>query len=363
MNKISIVVSTYPPYKGGMGNAAARQAMLLQSAGFSVEVVTSGVVNSDEIVDGINVKKVKPLFAFGNAAVLNKINKICKDSDIIILHYPFFGTAELLALRGRTPQSGNGKLVVYYHMDVVGTGIKKLIFKLHRKFILPRIMKCADKILLSSQSYFETSYIKDFKNKVSIVPFSVDLPDVVLSDANEPIALFVGGLDRAHYFKGLDNLIEAWVQVAKNIPDAKLHVVGEGDMKQLYEKQVLELGLDDSVIFHGAVPSLNKVYTDAKVTVLPSIDRSEAFGLVLLESMACGTPAIASNLAGVNSVVSESVGKLVQPKNIDELAQAMTKSLSSELKIEQRQKIRQYVHDNFSDEVIKGKLINALGGL
>lgn len=357
MKKVSVVVSTYPPYRGGMGNAAKHQAELLNAAGFEVEVITPGITDEEKVVDSVKVRHIKPLMSYGNGAILPTINSLCKGSDVIFLHYPFFPTADLIFARKHQ------KLVLYYHMDVVGAGWMKLLFWMHRLFILPIIMKRAEKILMSSQSYFETSYIKKFGDKVKIVPFSVDVPDVELEASTEPKALFVGGLDSAHYFKGLNNLLLAWPQVIKEIPAAKLDIVGDGNLRKAYEKQAKDLGVEDSVIFHGSVPTLDKMYAEASVTVLPSVDRSEAFGLVLLESMAQGTPVIASNLAGVNSVVTASVGQLVEPGNLASLEEALVRSLQKRLTKSEREKVRQYVKENYSDEVVQSKLVDELNSL
>ena len=68
---------------------------------------------------------------------------------------------------------------------------------------------------------------------------------------------------------------------------------------------------------------LVKAYQSSDLTILPSIDASEAFGMVLVESMACGTPVIASDLPGVRTVVSNVTGLLVQPNLVDSLASAI----------------------------------------
>ena len=98
-----------------------------------------------------------------------------------------------------------------------------------------------------------------------------------------------------------------------------LVIVGEGELKSRYQALAARLKIESRAKFVGYVAEkdLPKYYNLADVVVLPSIDKSEAFGLVL----ACAKPVIASNLPGVRSVVAEKVdGLLVEPRNIDELA-------------------------------------------
>jgi len=136
----------------------------------------------------------------------------------------------------------------------------------------------------------------------------------------DKVLLFVGGLDAAHYFKGVNYLINAMKYLDDNV---KLIVAGEGDLKKDYIKKVKELGLEKRIHFAGYVERdiLPEHYNLADLFVLPSVDKSEAFGLVLIESLAAGTPVIASNLKGVRTVVdSGRTGMLFEPKNARDIA-------------------------------------------
>ncbi len=123
--------------------------------------------------------------------------------------------------------------------------------------------------------------------------------------------LFVGGLDRAHAFKGVAVLLKA----VSRVPAAQLFIVGDGDLRSTYEEQTRALGIADRVTFLGAVSDadLPAVYRSANVLVLPSTVRSEAFGVVLLEAMASGVPVIASDLPGVRTVVVHEQTGLLSP--------------------------------------------------
>ena len=141
--------------------------------------------------------------------------------------------------------------------------------------------------------------------------------------------LFVGALDKAHYFKGVDVLLKAMRDL-----EYKLMIVGDGDLRSYYEAKAKNLGIDDGVVFTGRVSNeeLSRYYQSADVFVLPSIDKSEAYGMTLLEAMAHGLPVVASNLPGVRSLVGEDRGLLVEPGDSSDLARVLTEILIDDVK-------------------------------
>ena len=96
-------------------------------------------------------------------------------------------------------------------------------------------------------------------------------------------------------------------------------VGGDGEWRTEYEAQA-RASLGDRVRFVGDVAdeTLPDYYRAADALALPSIDRTEAFGLVLLEALACGTPVVASRLPGVRTLVDDGrTGFLVDPGDLD----------------------------------------------
>ncbi len=317
--KIAQVVCRFKPYKGGISNVAYDYALGLSKLGHQVTVFTPLYHKSDNDVrfDEFEVVRLKPWFKFGNAGFLPQLGKLIKDFDIVNLHYPFFGGAEVIWGLKRQEKE-RLKLVINYQMDVLGTGLKKIVFRLYNRFLMPKIISSADKIIVSSLDYAQNSDIKALfdthSQKFEVIPPGVDLnkfsptakdPDLLSKFKIKPddkILLFIGGLDRAHYFKGLEFLISSY----KNLDSDKIKIliVGDGDLKAKYQKQVLDLALLDQILFTGPVSDadLPRYYNLADAVILPSIDQSEAFGIVLIEAMACAKPVIAADLAGVRSV-------------------------------------------------------------
>ena len=146
-------------------------------------------------------------------------------------------------------------------------------------------------------------------NRVHVIPLGVD--DVFMHASidkgraresigvgdDDKILLFVGRLDRAHYYKGLSLLLEALRFLESEV---RLWVVGTGELKSQYEKLALRYGVSERVKFLGFVPDteLAVYYAASDLLVLPSLSESEGFGLVLLEAMCLGTPTMTTDKPG-----------------------------------------------------------------
>ena len=146
---------------------------------------------------------------------------------------------------------------------------------------------------------------------------------------NGKIILYVG---RIEWRKGIGTLLYAFREVIKNYSNAKLYVIGGGKSKSArkleeaeYErlkKISQELGIEKRINFLGPKKQneLYKYYSAADVCIVPSY--YEPFGIVPLESMACGTPVIASRTGGLRYTVKDKItGCLFEPKNYTDLAE------------------------------------------
>jgi len=132
--------------------------------------------------------------------------------------------------------------------------------------------------------------------------------------------LFVG---RLRYYKGLDTLLRA----LSLLPDVQLFIVGDGPMREKWERLTDVLGLQDRVTFTGEVPGehLPGYYRAAGIFVLPASARAEAFGTVLLEAMASGLPCITTEVgSGTSWVVQDGItGLVIPPRDTQALADAI----------------------------------------
>ncbi len=333
---IAQVVSTYPPYHGGMGNVAHAYTERLRARGEDVHVFTPRF-DREIPEDPDFVHRVPSPLSVGNAAAVPSLFRRLSGFDLVHLHYPFFGGAEPTIVRKAL--RGDQALVVTYHMDTHANGLKGLAFEAHRRALFPWLIARADRVLVSSLDYARSSALAalpKLADRLVELPFGVDGERFHPGDASEtrarlslgsgPTVLFVGGLDEAHAFKGVPVLLEALARIAAapTPPPAALRpagsppsgrggrvapwnalIVGDGDLRAAYEAEARRLGMAERVRFLGAVAdeALPDLYRASQVHVLPSVSSGEAFGLVALEAAASGVPSVVSDLPGVRSVV------------------------------------------------------------
>ena len=346
MMKIAQIVSTFPPYHGGIGNVAYCLSDHLSRLKYEVTVFTPMKKWSDfDYKSFFKIHHLVPQVFYGNAAVVFQLLYRCFNYDIIHFHYPFLGACLpiyfLKKIRGKKV-----KLIFHYHMDLVGQGWRKFIFQIYNIFFLRCLVSIADQVIYTSVDYLKSSiimpYFEKSPQKFVEIPNGVDIeyfspqpksPRLVkrYSLEGKKVVLFVGGLDSSHYFKGINILLKAVQLIGRS--DFKLIIVGDGDLRPVYQDLAEDFGLSDQVIFTGYIvdEELVKYYNLCDVFVLPSIDKSEAFGMVLLEAMSCAKPVIASDLPGVRQVVDKKVnGRLFKPKDIENLAEQLKKLLDNE---------------------------------
>ncbi len=370
--RIAEVVSTFPPYLGGMGNVAYYNAKILSCFGHKVAIFIPNIKKRK--YQNLEVKALFPLIKYDNAAFLPQLLWKLRPFHIIHLHHPFIGGGEIIWIFKKLfPRS---KVVVTYHMDLSSSGFRGSIFNLYNKIFTPRIIGIADKIIVTTLDYARHSVIKDLmerkKRKFVEIPLGVDVNYFKPLPINKQlkqrfninggkIILFVSTLDKAHYFKGLNYLLLA-IQGIKTL-NFKLIIVGEGNLKPLYKKMCRDYKIEKKVVFVGKVKTeeLPFFYNLSDFLVMSSINKGEAFGLVLLEAMACGKPVIASNLPGVRTIVEEGVnGFLVKPKDVEELRKKIQLFLSHPNLVQTfGEKGREMVVKKYNWEVI-GKRLNHL---
>jgi glycosyltransferase involved in cell wall biosynthesis len=337
--RVAMLTCVYPPYGGGIGEVARQYAALL-TAEHQVTVFTPKYIPGMTFVvtPGVAIAAKRPLIAWGKAAWLTGLGHDLKKFDAVHLHYPFFGVHE------RLPKlAGHIKLVITYHMLPQAAGIRGVFMKLSRRYSSKALAVRASVMTIATNDYLEAVALPEMGEaaKWQVVPFGVDerfrpgeQSEILIRRFNlhygEQVILFVGTLDKAHYFKGLTVLLEAVAKLTSR--NWKLIVVGGGGMRRQYERQARLLKLGQRVAFAGYVPvtELPDYYRLANLFILPSINQAEAFGLAALEAMASGRPVIASRLPGVRELVRHGeTGILVQPQDALALAAAIENLLAS----------------------------------
>jgi rhamnosyl/mannosyltransferase len=250
---------------------------------------------------------------------IRKFKQMAKTSDIVHIHVPF-PLGDLACLL-----SGyKGKVVIYWHSDVVK---QKKLLKLYKP-IMERFLKRADCIVVATQGHIDGSpYISRYAEKCKIIPYGLNLEDYIITgdlltqklhDKSNLKVLFVG---RLVYYKGVDVLVKAFAKVT----GCELFIVGTGKLEN--ELKTIADGMENSVHFLGSLSdeNLKKALSDCDIFVLPSVENSEAFGIVQMEAMVYGKPVVNTSLpTGVPHVSLDGVtGITVEPSNVDALAKAI----------------------------------------
>ncbi|KKQ78857.1 MAG: Glycosyltransferase (Modular protein) [Parcubacteria group bacterium GW2011_GWC2_38_7] len=370
--KLAHVVCVLPPYGGGLGVAAHSQAELMVEAGFDVTVFAPAFNESKTIERKYKIDPIRSILKLGHGAFIPQLFFKLFKFDIIHLHFPFFASTFLVVLV-KIILGSKVKLVLTYHQDLILKGWRNLYYKLSMKLLTPLMLHLSDKIIVSTIDYVEDSFIKKYyfknKNKFVEIPFAVsdnfyptaknqELLHKYNFTINDFIVLFVGGLDWAHYFKGVENLIDAIKHIDN--PNIKALIVGSGNLKEQYQTKTSKLGLENRIKFAGYVSNddLPKIYNLADIAILPSINKNEAFGIVLIEALACGKPIIASNLRGVRAVVEDNQnGLLVEPNNSQDIAQKIQLLFNDKIKREKfSTQALKSVTSKYSSTVVSSKL-------
>jgi len=268
-----------------------------------------------EDIDGVRVIKAARLATVSSAPIslslLGWVRRL--EADLTHLHFPYPIGELAWLLAGRSP-----RMVITYHSDIVR---QKNLLRVYRPF-LRRLLARADGITVSNPQYIQSSpFLRPLAAKCRVIPHGADLgrfaptPQVLQRAAavrgrygGGPLVLFVGVL---RYYKGVGVLIRAMPQV-----DARLLVVGQGPQGDEWRALAAQLELGDKVSFLGRVDDdeLLALYHACDVCVLPSIHRSESWGAVQVEAMACGKPVVCTELGtGTSFVTQDGVTGLVAP--------------------------------------------------
>ena len=317
----------YPPHQGGM---ETHLETLCRALGKTMDVralVASDTRrDEDSIIDGVSVSRLAIDFHIAGAPVCIGMARQLRRSraDIIHVHVP--NPAGVLAVMA----SGyKGKLIVTWHSDVVRQRrLARIFAPIQRRFL----GKCSA-IIASSPNYVESSPdLARFRDRCQVVPFGIDVDQFCRVDREAvkairdrypgPLLLSVG---RLVYYKGFEYLIRAMREVK-----ATLLIVGEGPLRHSLEQEARAAGVAERVIFLGAVSGITPYYHACDAFVLSSVSRSEAFGIVQLEAMACGKPVVNTQLqSGVPFVsVDGATGSTVVPRDPLEMAKALNRLLN-----------------------------------
>jgi phosphatidylinositol alpha-1,6-mannosyltransferase len=152
-------------------------------------------------------------------------------------------------------------------------------------------------------------------------------PDARLATDRPASVLIVGRMSSSERYKGHDALLDIWPDVVREMPDARLEIVGQGDDRARLEAKAAQLGIARRASFVGQVDDreLTRRYEACSVFVMPS--GNEGFGFVFLEAMRAARPCIGASGAASEIIAHERTGLLVDPGDRTQLYQAVLRLL------------------------------------
>jgi rhamnosyl/mannosyltransferase len=246
-------------------------------------------------------------------------------------------------------------MVATYHSDIVR---QRILGRLWAP-LLTRVLNSADMILATSPVYARTSEFLHGRANVTVVPLGIDPTPFLEVEGGMarpvhggPTILFVG---RLRYYKGVDVLLGALGE----LPGVTLLVVGTGREAAELARVADALGLEDRVKWLGDVASsdLPDIYAACDLLVLPSVARSEAFGVVQLEAMAAAVPVVTTEVGTGTSWVTKhgETGLVVPPRDVAALRSAISELLANPARArEMGQAGRKRMLDHFTrDRMVK----------
>lgn len=323
--KVLHIYKTYPPVTGGIEHhlrlLAERQAL----RGIDVTVLVTSPTVAGSVADENGVRVIRA-GCWGTVAstplspgVARWVRRLTP--HVTHLHFPYPPGEVAHRFLGRSQVT-----IVSYHSDIVRQRWLGLLYRP----LMRRVLEDADRILVSSGAYLESSpHLRRVAENCCVVPLGVD-PERFRVDGQphaeeirrregQPLVLFVGKL---RYYKGLDVLIDAAGDI-----DARILLVGTGPLQHRLQRRAARSPAASRIRFLGEVSEerLPHYYAAADVVVLPSSHRSEAFGVVLLEAMAAGRPVVSTELGTATSTVNQhgSTGMVVASRDPSALAGAV----------------------------------------
>ena len=346
--RILTTLTYYRPHYSGLTIYAERLARALVAHGHQVTVLTSRYdrrLPTREIRDGVQVIRPHVLTHVSKGVLMPSMFywawENIRQADVVHLHLPQLDAA-YIALLGRLM---NKPVVVTYHCDLLLPrgfvhSIANQVSHLANKLSLG----LADQLVVNTMDYAEESAIlRPYLAKICAIPTPVELVLPTKEDVEDlrqkvrlqPDQRVIGMVARLAAEKGVEYLVEAMPDILHEYPTARVLHVGQfenvlGEEQYAARLKPMIKKLDDHWNFLGILDDheLSAFYQLCELTVLPSTNSTESFGIVQVESMVSGTPVVASKLPGVRQpVLMTGMGLLVSPADAQSLSDGIKKIL------------------------------------
>jgi glycosyltransferase involved in cell wall biosynthesis len=341
--RILIALTYYRPHVSGLTIYTERLGRALVRRGHRVTVLTSRFDRSlpaHESLDGVDIVRPWVALRISKGVIMPTFgywaNRLALSHDVLSIHLPQFD-APGITLRGRLLRK---PAVLTYHSDL---SLPPTLFNRLANQVVNVSNRAAgnwaDAIVAYTRDFAEHSpYLSQYLSKVRVIP-----PPVEVGKADpEDVQAFrrkhnleghkvIGMAARLATEKGVEYLLEAAPSILEKHPGTRFLFAGQYQNvlgEDAYARRLAPLltALGDRWTFLGVLQpdAMAAFFKSCDLTVLPSINSTETFGLVQIESMICGTPVVASELPGVREPVRlTGMGKIVPLKDPSALAGAV----------------------------------------
>jgi glycosyltransferase involved in cell wall biosynthesis len=333
----------FPPHPGGIERTSVDLCAGLAAKGIDVAMLAHaepGTPNTTtQQIDDVDVTRVACFGRFLYAPISPTfpvwLRRVIAGFRPELLHLHVPNTSAFSA--SMLPSARRLPWIVHWHADIpidsrhAGLRVGYHLYRPWEQALLRR----ARAIIVTSPEYAESSAaLAPWRSKVRVIPLGIfDVAPAQLDNAKSILwpdgALQLLAVGRLSYFKGFDVLLRAVAEV----PEASLVLVGDGECGTDLRRLARTLNIESRVNFAGRInmtpdgnAKLAAAYASADIVCLPSTERAESFGIVLLEAMRAGVPVICSAIpgSGVNYVVRDGeTGVMVTPGDSASLAAAI----------------------------------------
>lgn len=344
--KILIVLTYYRPHISGLTIYAERLATAFASRGHEVTVFTSQFkkeLPKEEVKDGVKIIRAPVWFRLSKGVIMPtfgfQANKLVSQADVIQLHLPQFDAAGI-SFRGRLLKKPT---VITYHCDLhMPPGLFNRLANMGVTFMNRLTALFTHRIVTYTQDYAENSaYLRQYLNKLTIIPPPVVLPSVTREAVKEfakthnpqnrhPV---IGMATRFATEKGVEVLLRALPKILQVFPDALVQfvgtyhkVLGEESYFERLKPEIEKYEASGNWQFLGELnpEKMAMFYPNLDVLTVPSLNSTEAFGLVQIEAMMNGVPCVTSSLPGVRQPVrTHQMGEIFPIGDSDALAEKL----------------------------------------
>ncbi len=295
----------FPPYSGGVEQTTFDLARSIPERDVTPDVLcfNDRMNYSEEEGPGYRIFRASRLIeVFSTPLSLQYMTILArkwKEYDALLVHLPNpLANLALFLVRPKRP------LILFWHSDI----IKQKIILFFYEPLLKWLIKRADLVIGFTENHLRASkYAHLFQGKGVVIPYPFDAGRLSEDRMNHDLygklqenfreKHLVFTLGRLIYYKGFHHLIEAARYLSD---DYRIVIGGSGPLKEELEGRIKEAGLETRVTLAGRIPNedLSAWYRAARVFCLPSTHKSEMFGVVQLEAMACGTPVVSTDIPG-----------------------------------------------------------------